>query len=75
MFSRKDFIDAYLTVDARSLAAGRVVLATVLLIDLGRRVPVLRDLYSNDGVLPNHTVLWRPPWPQLFSVLFSASHV
>ena len=74
MFSRKDFVDAYLTVDARSLALGRVVLATVLLIDLLRRVPVLRDLYSNDGVLPNHTVLWRPPWPQLFSLLFSASH-
>jgi hypothetical protein len=72
---RKNFVDAYLTVDARSLALGRVVLATVLLVDLGRRVPVLRDLYSNDGVLPNHTVLWRPPWPQLFSLLFSASHV
>jgi hypothetical protein len=75
LFSRKGFVDAYLTVDARSLALGRVVLATVLLIDLGRRVPILRDLYSNDGVLPNHTVLWRPPWPQLFSLLFSASHV
>jgi hypothetical protein len=72
---RKSFVAAYLTVDARSLALGRVVLAVVLLIDLGRRVPVLRDLYSNDGVLPNHTVLWRPPWPQLFSLLFSASHV
>ncbi|HEX4404527.1 MAG TPA: HTTM domain-containing protein, partial [Polyangia bacterium] len=75
MFSRKGFLDAYLTVDARSLALGRIVLATVLLIDLLRRVPVLRDLYSNDGVLPNHTVLWRPPWPQLLSVFFSASHV
>jgi predicted DCC family thiol-disulfide oxidoreductase YuxK len=65
----------YLTVDGRSLALCRVVLATVLLVDLFRRVRWLRDFYSNDGLLPNHTMLWRPPQPRIFSVFFMASNV
>ena len=36
---RRRFADLYLTVDARSLGFGRIVLAVVLLVDLVRRVP------------------------------------
>jgi len=64
---------AYLTTDLRSLALGRIGLALVLLANLIMRALVLRDFYSNDGLLPNHTLLWRPEqWP-VFSLLFVAS--
>ncbi|HTB60071.1 MAG TPA: DCC1-like thiol-disulfide oxidoreductase family protein [Polyangia bacterium] len=63
----------YLQIDLRSLALGRIVLGLVLIGDLLRRIPDLRDLYSNLGLIPNHTVLWRPPFPRIFSVFFMAS--
>jgi hypothetical protein len=64
---------AYLVADLRSLALGRIGLALVLLANLLMRALVLRDFYSNDGLLPNHTLLWRPEqWP-VFSLLFVAS--
>jgi len=64
----------YFTIDGRSLALCRIGLALVLMVDLLRGVPWVRDLYSNAGLLPNHTMLWRPPLPRLFSVFFMASH-
>ena len=64
---------AYVIADLRSLALGRMGLAAVLLANLVMRALVLRDFYSNDGLLPNHTLLWRPEqWP-VFSLLFVAS--
>ena len=63
----------YLRLDNRSLALGRIVLGVVLIVDLLRRVPLIRDFYSNLGLLPNHTVLWRPAAPRMFSFLFMAS--
>ncbi len=64
---------AYLVADLRSLALGRIGLASVLLANLIMRALVLRDFYSNDGLLPNHTLLWRPEqWP-VFSLFFVAS--
>ena len=47
--------------------------ALVLIGDLLRRIPWLRDFYSNAGLIPNHTVLWRPPFPRIFSFFFMAS--
>src|SRR4051812_29549319 len=44
-----------------------------MLVDLARRFPHVRDFYTNAGVLPNHTVLWRPQVTRLFSVFFPAS--
>jgi predicted DCC family thiol-disulfide oxidoreductase YuxK len=67
------FARSYLTMDARSAALGRIVLSIVLLVDLFRRVPVLRLFYSNEGLLPNHTLLWRPPTQWMFSFFFLAS--
>jgi predicted DCC family thiol-disulfide oxidoreductase YuxK len=67
------FARRYLTIDGRSLALCRIVLAGVLMVDLLRRVPWLRDLYTNEGLLPNHTELWRPWQPHLFSFFFMAS--
>ncbi|HVY40621.1 MAG TPA: DCC1-like thiol-disulfide oxidoreductase family protein [Polyangia bacterium] len=70
---RRKFAETYLTMDARSAALGRVAVSIVLLIDLFRRVPVLRLFYTNEGLLPNHTLLWRPPTQWMFSFFFMAS--
>jgi hypothetical protein len=64
----------YLTADARSLAAGRIVLALVLLRDLIGRWMELSIWYTNDGIIPNHTMLWRPPWDHVFSLFYLASY-
>jgi predicted DCC family thiol-disulfide oxidoreductase YuxK len=49
------------------------VLALVLIVDLARRVRWVRDLYTNAGLLPNHTMLWRPWQARQFSFFFMAS--
>jgi hypothetical protein len=67
------FSQRYLTLDPRSLGLGRIYLALLLLADLIRRVPDLSVWYSNDGLLPNHTLLWRPGARYQFSFFFSAS--
>jgi predicted DCC family thiol-disulfide oxidoreductase YuxK len=67
------FSERYLSFDGRSLALCRVGLAGVLIVDVLRRIPWLRDLYSNAGLLPNHTELWRPWQPHLFSFYFMTS--
>lgn len=73
MALRRWFARRYLTADPRALGAGRVALAVVLLLDLGRRARDLETWYSNDGLLPNHTVLWRPPFDHTLSLFFTAS--
>lgn len=65
----------YLTVDPRSLAVFRVVFGLVLLSDLARRWVGLEFWYANSGLLPNHTLLWRPPAGRMFSLFFTASSV
>ncbi|HVT08516.1 MAG TPA: HTTM domain-containing protein [Polyangia bacterium] len=70
---RSKLRDAYLTIDPRGLGVGRIVLATVLLLDLARRLPFATLWYSNEGLLPNHTVLWRPTVSYVFSLFFTAS--
>jgi hypothetical protein len=64
----------YLTADTRSLAAGRIVLALVLLRDLFGRWAELGLWYTNDGIIPNHTMLWRPPWDHIFSLFYLSSY-
>jgi predicted DCC family thiol-disulfide oxidoreductase YuxK len=71
---RRSLTRTYLTFDGRSLALGRVVLAAVLMVDVLRRIRWLRDFYSNEGLLPNHTVLWQPFQPRAFSFFLMASH-
>jgi hypothetical protein len=67
-------VASYLTADLRSLAAGRIVLALVLLLDLGKRWMELSLWYTNDGLVPNHTLLWRPGFTPVFSLFFLASY-
>ena len=67
---RDAVIRTYLTIDGRSLGLFRIGLALLLLVDLARRFPHVRDFYTNVGLLPNHTVLWRPQVQRLFSIFF-----
>jgi hypothetical protein len=65
----------YLTVDPRSLGLFRVAFGAVLLSDLARRWVELGFWYANSGLLPNHTLLWRPPASSMFSLFFTVSNV
>jgi len=69
----KELRRTYLEMDPRTLALGRIFFALVLIGDLLRRIPWLDVFYTNGGILPNHTVLWRPPVPRLFSFFFMVS--
>jgi len=64
----------YLTADVRSLAAGRIALALVLLRDLIGRWLELGIWYTNDGIIPNHSLLWRPSWDHVFSLFYLCSY-
>ena len=72
---RHSLRSTYLTVDRRSLGLFRIALGLVLFSDLFRRWAELRFWYANSGLLPNHTILWRPPASSLFSLFFTLSSV
>ncbi len=72
---RRSLVATYLTVDPRSLGAFRVLFGAVLLSDLARRWAELGLWYANSGLLPNHTLLWRPPTSSMFSLFFTLSSV
>lgn len=63
----------YLTVDPRSLGLFRIALGFVLFWDLWHRYAQYEFWYTNSGLLPNHTLLWRPPAGHVFSLFFVAS--
>lgn len=65
----------YLSVDPRSLGLFRVLFGLVLLTDLARRWSEIEVWYTNSGLLPNHTLLWRPPAGRTFSLFFTVSSV
>jgi len=67
--------ETYFTVDVRSLGLFRILFGSVLLLDLARRWSELRFWYVNTGILPNHTLLWRPPAGNMFSLFFTVSNV
>jgi hypothetical protein len=67
-------VRTYLTADLRSLAAGRIFMSAVLLLDLVKRWAQVSTFYSNDGLVPNHTLLWRPSFDPVFSFFYMASY-
>ena len=67
------FAAAYLTFDRRSLGLTRIFLGCLLVYDVLARAR-MKTWYTNDGLLPNHTHLWRPAAHQMFSLMFSASY-
>jgi predicted DCC family thiol-disulfide oxidoreductase YuxK len=71
---RDSIATSYFSLDTRSLALFRMVFASVLLVDLYLRSRVLDAFYTNEGLIPNHTLLWAPLTRHMFSLFFSASH-
>ncbi len=67
-------VRVYLTLDDRSLGAGRIALGLCLLLDLAKRVPGLSTWYTNEGLLPNHTLLWQPTYDHALSLFYMASY-
>jgi hypothetical protein len=65
--------ETYLGADPRSLGLFRIVFGLLLLIDLLHRYQELDVWYTNAGLLPNHTLQWRPPAGHMFSLFFLAS--
>lgn len=70
----RSLFQTYFSVDPRSLGLFRLVFGAVLLSDLARRWAQLGYWYTNSGLLPNHTVLWRPPAHSMFSLFFTVSN-
>src|SRR5689334_12726420 len=66
-------VEIYCRFDHRSLGIGRIGIGLLLVHNVWRRVPNLVPFYTNDGVLPNHSVLWRPTFEYMFSFFFAAS--
>ncbi|HMJ16295.1 MAG TPA: hypothetical protein VK524_33005, partial [Polyangiaceae bacterium] len=60
--------DAYYSIDRRILGCFRILYGMALLYDVSRRAPELELLYSNDGVLPNHFLLFAPQSEHQFSI-------
>jgi predicted DCC family thiol-disulfide oxidoreductase YuxK len=58
-----------------TLGLTRVYLGALLLFDLARRVPDIDIWYTNAGLMPNHTMLWRPAALMGFSPFFSVSEL
>jgi len=67
------WLDAYATVDPRSLGVFRILFGLVLVHDVARRWPDLVDHYSNAGWLTNHFALFRPMSDHLFSLYLAFS--
>ncbi|MFT3773500.1 MAG: DCC1-like thiol-disulfide oxidoreductase family protein [Minicystis sp.] len=66
--------DHYFRIDARSLGLFRLSFGVVLLWDLFRRWRWAKELYSNEGVLPNHNHLFNlQNKEQVWSLLHSIS--
>jgi len=70
----RSLFQTYFTIDPRSLGLFRLIFGLVLLSDLARRWAELGLWYTNSGLLPNHTVLWRPPAHSMFSLFFTVSN-
>ena len=73
MSIRSHLVRTYFSFDPRTLGLFRICLGATLLLDLFFRSKVYEHFYSNDGLLPNHTLLWAPPAPRLFSLFFTLS--
>jgi hypothetical protein len=63
----------YLHADPRSLGLFRIVYGAVLLLTLSWRFDALESFYTNQGLMPNHTMLWAAPSRHMFSLFFTAS--
>ena len=69
----KAFIELYSSIDRRVLGVFRIAHGLVLFYDLIRRADVLSLMYSNEGVLSNHYLMFAPQSKEQFSLLVTLS--
>jgi hypothetical protein len=69
------FLDRYCTVDTRTLGLFRIYFGLLLLSNLWDRAGGfdLVSFYTNEGVLPNHWALFRPPASGYWSLMLGFS--
>lgn len=67
----RHLIKIYLSIDPRTLGFFRILFGFLLIADLLRRVPDLSVWYSNEGLLPNSTMLAYPMQDWTFSFFFA----
>jgi predicted DCC family thiol-disulfide oxidoreductase YuxK len=72
---RDGFVERYLSLDPRWLGVFRLLLGSLIFLDVARRWLHVRDFYSNDGLLPNHYSLFRPMGVDVFSFFHAFSTV
>lgn len=72
---RPDGSSVYFSIDPRTLGLFRVALALLLLVNLVDQMAGVSLWYANEGLLPNHTGLWRSHRPWAFSFLWGSSSV
>lgn len=65
--------DVYLSVDRRTMGFSRILLGFLMVMDLFRRTPDWLAMFSDQGVLPSHTQLWRHSSWGLFSIVTAFS--
>jgi hypothetical protein len=67
--------ERWLSVDSRTLGLFRIGYGLLLLSNLYDRVggDNLVSFYSNEGMLPNHYELYRPPQPDIWGLMFGFS--
>lgn len=71
---QKALLDTWLRIDARSLGLFRASFGAVLIGDLFRRWQYAKELYSNEGVLPNHNHIYLlRDKPGVWSLLHAVS--
>jgi hypothetical protein len=70
---RSFLLERYFTLDRRSLGLFRIVFGVLLLSDLCYRARGIQYWYVNDGLMPNHVVLWAKPTGPLLSLFFTLS--
>src|SRR4030095_3753709 len=60
--------ERYRSLDPRWLGLFRICLGSLLISELAYRWSYARQLFSNDGLLPNHFSLFAPMGQDLFSI-------
>jgi hypothetical protein len=63
----------FATADPRSLGLFRIAFGIFLLVDLYRRLSDYVLFYTNEGMLPNHSAIYRPMSGHLFSLYHAFS--
>jgi len=69
----KHIRDTYFSIDPRTLGLFRIFFGIIIMADFLGRIPGIKTWYSNEGLLPNYTLLQHPMLDWNFSLFLAAS--